>query len=149
MKKALIKLMGLTLMNVMLSFTMISPIYADTTETPNEIIVNEENGSPISPHASDYIISYSGSAYSPGSGKLHLSADVSVYDAGTRITAEIYRNGSYYDEYYASSSNDDVAMSKTISVPSGSYYVKYKYQAVVNGMAVETRTKTIPTVTVK
>ena len=47
------------------------------------------------------------------------------------------------------SSSDDVAMSKTISVPSSSYYVKYKYQAVVNGMAVETRTKTTPTVTVK
>lgn len=35
MKKALIKLMRLTLMNIMLTFTMISPIYADSTETPN------------------------------------------------------------------------------------------------------------------
>lgn len=147
MKKTCYKLIKFSIAATLLISTIISPVYAASTDTADA--PSETTNNSAVPYASDYIISYSGTASSKKSGSISLSAEMSVYDAGTKITAEIYKSGSFYDEVYASSSNDDLALVKTVSVPSGSYYVKYKYQAVVNGMVVEARTKTTPTFTVK
>ncbi len=144
MKNLLIKLISFICVLTIITTCSINIIFADTN---NKNSINSE--SDISPHASDYIISYYGTLSSKGSGSLSLAASISVFDAGTRITADIYKNGTFYDSVTKSSSNDDLTLDKTISVPSGSYYVVYKYQATLNGMAVETRTKTTSTVKVK
>ena len=102
----------------------------------------------VSPNASEYIAMYSGSASSPSSGKIKMTASLRVVGVASQITAKIYKNGSFYKNIINSSDTGRVTISKTESVPSGSYYVLYKYQAVVDGVVVETRTIQTSTFTV-
>ncbi|MCI8805144.1 MAG: hypothetical protein HFE59_04505 [Clostridiales bacterium] len=146
MKNLLAKSISFICVAAIIMTASVNLIFADA-DIINNINNNNTNES-AEPHASYYIICYSGVITSKSPGSLHLSSDISVYDAGTRIMADIYKDGKFYDSIVKSSSNDDLALEKTISVPKGSYYVVYEYQATINGMAVETRTKTTSTVTV-
>lgn len=149
MKKIFCKVLGLVMVMSSLSISCINPIYANTEKTTIDESETIRVENVFSPDASNYIISYSGGLSSPSSGKLKLTANLSVYDASTKIVADIYRNGSYYDTVSASSTGEDASMSKTLSVSSGNYYVEYSYYALVNGKSVETRSITTNTKTVK
>ncbi len=146
MKKLLTKSISFICVLAMIMTTSVNLIFADTDVINN--INNNNTDESVEPHASYYIICYSGVITSPSAGSLHLSSDISVFDAGTRIVADIYKDGKFYDSISKSSSSDDLALEKTISVPKGSYYVEYEYQATINGMAVETRTKTTSSIRV-
>lgn len=146
MKNLLAKSISFICVAVMIMTASVNLIFADADITNN--ISNSDTDESAEPHASYYIICYSGVITSNSPGSLHLSSDISVFNAGTRIFANIYKDGKFYDSIVKSSSNDDLALEKTISVPKGSYYVIYEYQATVNEMAVETRKKTTSTVTV-
>ncbi len=149
MKKIFCKVLGLVLVMSSLSICCVNSAYANTKEATIEETETIRVENALAPNASDYIISYSGGLSSPSSGKLKLTADLSVYDASTKIVADIYRNGNYYDTVSVSSSSEDASMSKTLSVSSGNYYVEYSYYALVNGKSVEARYITTNTKTVK
>lgn len=106
------------------------------------------------PYASDYIVRYDGNLIHTGNGELEITAYLSALETDkVEIKAQLQKkSGSIWSNYGSAITETDTYASVGIdaekTVSSGTYRVKYTYNAYVDDEIVETRSKTTGSVTV-